>query len=113
MENNLYFIANEGCDDTTHGLAIINDEDFPKFKSLIEDLNKNSTYWCMPTISVYKISMSDLREINYNPNAGWGDDGYVDNSDKSNMFFLGSKTYTFAKKSFSYYNSLERVIGGK
>lgn len=110
MENNLYFIANEGCDDTTHGLAIINDEDFPKFKSLIEDLNKNSTYGCMPTISVYKISMSDLREIKYNPNAGFGDDDYVDESD---VFFLGSKTYTFAKKSFSYYGMLERVIGGK
>lgn len=58
----LYYICNEGCDDTTEGLAIISDEDFPKFKKIIEELNMNSTYECMPTIAVYKIDESMIRE---------------------------------------------------
>lgn len=53
--NNLYYICNIGCDDETHGLARISDDDFPKFKEIIENLNKNSTYACMPEIQVYKI----------------------------------------------------------
>ena len=40
--DNLYYIVNMGCDDETHGLAIISDEEFPRFKQIIEDLNKNS-----------------------------------------------------------------------
>lgn len=59
----LYFIKNVGCDDTTHGLAIISDDDFPKFRSIITNLNKNSTYVCMPKIDVYRIDPSAVREI--------------------------------------------------
>jgi hypothetical protein len=51
----LYYIENCGCDDTTCGLVRISDEDFSKFKSFIENLNKNSTYGCMPKIHVYEI----------------------------------------------------------
>ena len=50
--NKLYFIANSGCDATTHGIARIADEDFDKFKTIIENLNRNSHYGCMPTIAV-------------------------------------------------------------
>jgi hypothetical protein len=57
----LYYIENIGCDDTTHGLVRISDEDFPKFKSFVENLNKNSTYGCMPTIEVYEISEDQIR----------------------------------------------------
>ena len=52
---NLYYIENMGCDDTTHGLARMSDEEFAVFKRVIENLNKNSTYGCMPTIAVYKM----------------------------------------------------------
>ena len=54
-ERGLYYIRNIGCDDETCGLARISDEDFPKFKEIIENLNKNSTYGCMPKIEAYKI----------------------------------------------------------
>ena len=56
----LYYIENQGCDDTTHGLVRISDEDFPKFKTFIENLNKNSTYGCMPVIHVYEIDESNI-----------------------------------------------------
>lgn len=59
---NLYYIENIGCDDETCGLAVITDEHFPAFKKIIENLNKNSTYGCQPTISVYRITEEDLRE---------------------------------------------------
>ena len=92
--NNLYFVTNSGCDATTYGLARISDEDFPKFKTLIEDLNKNSHYGCMPTIDVYKIDMSQLKEVvNYNEDLDCFDDGYVDPDD---VFHLDGKIYTFA-----------------
>lgn len=110
MDNNLYFIENQGCDATTYGLAIVNDIDFPKFKSFIENLNKNSYYGCMPVISVYKISMDNLREINYNPNAECWDDDYIS---KDEVFYFDDKTYTFAEEYFSYYNTLECVIKGR
>ena len=110
MSNNLYFIVNQGCDATTYGLVAINDDEFLKFKLFIENLNKNSYYGCMPVISVYKISMNNLKEINYNPNAEFWDDDYVD---KENVFYLDNKTYAFAEKYFSYYNELECVIKGR
>lgn len=59
----LYYIENCGCDDTTHGLVRISDEDFPKFKTFIENLNKNSTYGCMPRIHVYEIDESDIHPL--------------------------------------------------
>lgn len=58
----LYYIMNIGCDDVTHGLAIIPKEFFNTFKEIIENLNKNSQYSCMPTIEVYKINKDILRE---------------------------------------------------
>ena len=110
MDDNLYLIENQGCDATTLGLAIVSDDDFPKFKSFIENLNKNSYYGCMPVISVFKISMDDVREFDYNPKVEWSDDDYVS---KDEVFYLDGKTYTFAEKYFSYYNRLDCVISGR
>ena len=110
MENNLYFIENEGCDATTYGLIMLTEQEFPKFKAFVENLNKNSYYGCMPTISVYKIGMDDIKEINYNPNAECWDDDYVD---KEEVFYLNDKTYTFANKYFSYYSELECIVKGR
>ena len=39
--NKLYYVRNVGCDDTTCGLVRISEEDFTKFKSFIENLNRN------------------------------------------------------------------------
>jgi len=106
--NNLYFVANRGCDASTYGITTVSDEDFPKFKAFIENLNKNSYYGCMPTISVYKIDWSDLKEAIINPDAEFWDDDYVD---KDERFYYDGKIYTFAEKYFNWYN-LECVICG-
>ena len=110
MGSNLYFIENQGCDATTYGLAKVSDENFPKFKSFIENLNKNSYYGCMPVISVYKVDEDILTEIDYNPNAEFWDADYVE---KDDVFYLDGKTYAFKDKYFSYYSELECVIKGR
>lgn len=58
---NLYYIENRSCDDT-RGLAIIPDEFWDIFKTTIENLNRNSSYGCMPKIAVYKIDETMIRE---------------------------------------------------
>lgn len=68
--SNLYYIENQGCDDTTCGLARITDEDFPKFKEIIENLNKNSYYGCMPTIQVWRVDEEDIRELEPDEDVG-------------------------------------------
>lgn len=108
MSDNLYFLANQGCDATTYGLARISDDEFPRFKTIIENLNKNSYYGCMPVISVYRINMNDLKEIQYNPKADIFDEDYVDPDE---VFYLDDKTYTFSEKYFSYYE-LPCIIQG-
>lgn len=60
---NLYYIENKGCDATTYGLVRISDEDFPKFKNFIENLNRNSTYQCMPVIRAFKIPEDAIEEV--------------------------------------------------
>ena len=58
----LYLIRNCGCDDTTTGLVRMSDEQLEFFKTTIENLNKNSTYGCMPTIEVYRVDENMIRE---------------------------------------------------
>ena len=60
---NLYLIRNCGCDDMTTGLARMTDEELEFFKTVIENLNKNSTYCCMPKIEVYRIDEDSIREF--------------------------------------------------
>lgn len=60
----LYYIQNCGCDDETSGLIRISDEDFPKFKSFVENLNRNSTYGCMPVIYLHEIQEDDIQVWN-------------------------------------------------
>jgi hypothetical protein len=109
MNDNLYFVENQGCDATTYGLARLSEDEFPRFKVIIENLNKNSYYGCMPTISVYKISMDDLKEVYYDPKADIWDGNYID---PDHVFYLDGKTYTFVKRYFSYWTELECVIDG-
>ena len=58
----LYLIRNCGCDDITTGLVRMSDEQLEFFKATIENLNKNSTYGCMPTIELYQIDENMFRE---------------------------------------------------
>ena len=108
MDNNLYFIENQGCDDTTYGLVWVTDENFPKFKSFIENLNKNSHYDCQPVIFVYKINADDLKEITYNPFTKT----YNCEVEDYKVLHLNSKTYTLSKNWWSVVSNLECVIGG-
>lgn len=62
----LYYIENIGCDDKTCGLALIPDNILPWIKSIINNLNKNSQYTCMPTIEIYKIDESFIRPATEN-----------------------------------------------
>lgn len=102
---NLYYICNGGCDDETCGLARISDEDFPKFKEIIENLNKNSTYGCMPTIVVYRIDEGLIREAT------------DDDQDSALLYFEGKKyalknslrTYTYGE-GYKYIEGVEEVI---
>jgi hypothetical protein len=76
----LYHITNSGCDDDTFGLAIIKDEHFPAFAEIIRNLNKNSTYSCMPTITVCEIKPEFLCEA-------------TDSSALGSRMYLGDKQY--------------------
>lgn len=59
----LYLILNNGCDDTTKGLVRMTCAQFDFFKAVIENLNKNSTYRCMPKVEVYRIDEDSIREL--------------------------------------------------
>ena len=102
----LYYIENQGCDATTYGLVRISDKDFPKFKSFVENLNKNSYYSCMPVIHVYEIDMNELREFTYNPDLSCWDEGYID---KDEVLYLNDKTYTF-REGHNQYDYRKQVI---
>ena len=86
---NLYYIKNVGCDDTTHGLAHMTDDQFATFKSIIENLNKNSTYRCMPIIEVYKIDDTFVRPASSN------DDSY-------GILYIGDEQYVLSDYLYSY-----------
>ena len=99
LENykNLYYIENIGCDDETHGLVNIPDEDFPKFKAFVENLNKNSTYGCMPKIEVHKVDSGLFRERN-------------DNDINDEFLYLGDKVYVLSESYWRCREKMERVI---
>lgn len=110
--NNLYFVMNMGCDATTYGLVWVSNEDFPKFKAFIENLNKNSHYGCMPTIAVIAADIDDFVEFEYNEDILWGEEGYVEDDD---ILHLDGKTYTFKSDVIRhkyYWNNDITVIGG-
>ena len=100
MAEKLYYVKNVGCDATTYGLVRISDGDFPKFKTFIENLNKNSTYGCMPTIHLYEIDYGKIRE--YTPNS----DDYVCDDD---ILYLDGKVYTLVNK-YNWLSKLKQVI---
>lgn len=97
---NLYYIENMGCDATTHGLARMTDEEFAIFKRVAENLNKNSTYGCMPIISVYKINDSFVRLA-------------TDNDDLDDILYMDSSKYVLSDNicTWSLDNGLELKEG--
>ncbi|MGM9858064.1 MAG: hypothetical protein ACI311_02290 [Bacilli bacterium] len=58
-------IRNVGCDDETLGLAEFEDaDDFNDFIEIIKNLNQNSDYPCMPTISLYSLFKNEIIDVN-------------------------------------------------
>lgn len=97
---NLYLIRNCGCDDTTVGLVRMTEEQLKFFKDTIENLNKNSTYGCMPTIYVYKIDEDLVREA-------------TDEDDKDDMMYLDDCRYVLKDEWVVWQDGFEarKVIG--
>lgn len=52
---NLYYIENNGCDDTTFGLARMTDEEFAVFKRVVENLNKTRLMVVCPLLRYTKL----------------------------------------------------------
>ena len=71
----LYLIQNCGCDDTTFGLVEFTEEQLKFFTETIENLNRNSSYGCQPTIHLYKVNYTDFEEFSFkdDPPEEWGD----------------------------------------
>lgn len=97
---NLYLIRNCGCDDTTTGLTRMTDVEFKSFKTIIENLNKNSTYGCMPTIDVYVLDDDFIRE-------------FTDEDREDDSLYLDGKTYVLKDKNIIWHDDFEarKVIG--
>lgn len=100
---NLYYIRNCGCDDETCGLARLNDEQLDFLKKVIENLNKNSTYGCMPTIYVYKIDEDMIREVT--------DEEREDRTER--IMYLDDREYLLADGVYTWDDEFEErmVIG--
>lgn len=87
--SDLYYIENIGCDDETQGLVNIPDEIIPWFKNVIENLNKNSQYGCMPVIEIYKIDETFIRPA-------------TDEDSAENILYLNDEKYVMSKKIRNY-----------
>lgn len=107
MNRKLYFIENCGCDDVTRGLVRLSEDEFVRFKEIVENLNKNSNYCCMPTIEVYEIEESELKEVDINNlSTDCWEDNYVD---KNYILYLEDKAYTLVRGN-RYMLNLKQVI---
>ena len=98
----LYLIRNVGCDDETIGLARMTAEQLASFKYIIDNLNKNSTYQCMPKIAVYKINEDMLIKPN---------EGHM----KEDIMYLDDQEYVLKDRWFMYDHNeeteeVERII---
>ena len=51
-----YKITNIGCDDETAGVFEFTEEQYVFLENVFSELNKNSTYGCMPTIYIDEIT---------------------------------------------------------
>lgn len=94
----LYYVINEGCDASTYGIIELSEEELDGMMQFIRNLNQNSWYGCMPTISLHEISWDDLKEVTIRKDVECDDDEYVD---PDNRFFYNGKVYTW-KHDFSY-----------
>lgn len=62
-DKKLYFIENQGCDDETYGLARLDDKEYDFFNNIIQNLNRHSSYGCMPTIRLTLIDENKVEKV--------------------------------------------------
>lgn len=109
MEKKLYLISNMGCDDTTWGLVEFDDEELQKFCQIVSDLNKNSTYGCQPTITIYYLRYDDIRPVSLEEFAI--DDPYEENYiERNRILYLNKRAFTLADPYASLYSSFHQVF---
>ena len=114
MFKKLYGIINQGCDDVTRGITELNKSELKKFCEIIDNLNMNSTYGCMPTIHLYEVDWDDFREVTPKELvAECDDDSYVREEER---FWCKNKCYTFKNEGDSFAANkkinLSEVING-
>lgn len=97
----LFFITNSGCDDSTHGLAELTYNEFIKFNEIIDNLNSNSTYSCMPTINCEETEWRFFMEYDERRRAAKDKDDWE--FVESEKFPLNGKVYTYSY-GFDEYN---------
>lgn len=85
----LIYIENEGCDDTTCGIAEMDERELDAFTQVIKDLNRNSTYQCMPVIHIWEISWDRLVDCT--------DYDITDLCD-SNRLYFGNRIFKFKEE---------------
>lgn len=95
----LYLIINRGCDASTYGIIELSEQELESMMRFIKDLNSNSYYACMPTISLREISWDDVREVVIRTDAKTYDDDYVDLGDR--LFYKGM-VYTWRNEDRLY-----------
>jgi len=110
MEKQLYFIENMGCDATTFGIIELTDNELKKIVEMCSNLNKNSTYGCMPVISIYRTKWEYFKEVT-NLNGECWDDDFVD---KEERYYINNKCYTFIKRElfYLYRKEFELILNG-
>ena len=105
MDKQLYLIENSGCDATTFGIHELSAQELDTFKQLVEDLNKNSYYGCMPTISIYEISWDELKEVT-TVALDYFDENYIYDEDK---LYYKNKIFTW-KEMYGRYDNRKQIL---
>ncbi len=105
-------IENMGCDDTTYGVAKFSDKGLIEFVKAVHELNKNSTYCCMPKIRLYELKEDDLICVGSIQN--YKDYNVFDNGDVDTYpnypFYLGDKCYVLKKGRVDFNKSDDNSI---
>lgn len=105
VQKKLYLVVNLGCDAETSGILELNDDERKKFFQFFKNLNRNSTYGCMPKIRLYEISWDDLVEVPQPLIDDIYSKQFVENRDR---LYYGDKIYTTKDDNGVFGISLEK-----
>jgi hypothetical protein len=92
----LYYIENVCQEGFAASLARISDDDLPKIRAFIEDLNKNAIQLCMPKIALWRIiNEDDIQEC--------------EPIHSTRVLYMGGKAYRLAN-GLAGFSDMERVV---